>query len=321
MLVKQGAFINLLFKIFRFLAALAPLIWIYSRLNLPQFLDAAQKVAWWTIPAVALLTLLAMGLQGFRLLVLTRAFIQDLPIPAFFAAHMKSYFYSLVLPGAAAQDIVRATILSKDNQYQVIWAATWLAKLLGLIVLALYSLLGITLLGSEIFTSWIIKLAYAAFVVIIVLMIITFSKTSTRPLRSILSRLLPKRLLSLLESIRQSIYLYRGKPQTLAGVLLVTVIMQGVLILTSCFLIFGISDRFPLFACAAFIPLIELICTVIPITPNGIGLRETLVAIMFGYLGFTDEQLGLYVVIALATILIRLAGGIPVAIDAFRKSK
>jgi hypothetical protein len=71
-----------------------------------------------------------------------------------------------------------------------------------------------------------------------------------------------------------------------------------------------------------FIPLIEMAVISVSLTPNGMGLREAMLSLfLLQYLGFTPEQLGIYVFLNFAGILIRIVGVIPIAVEWLSRPK
>ena len=61
-----------------------------------------------------------------------------------------------------------------------------------------------------------------------------------------------------------------------------------------------------------FVPLIEVLCIVLPLTPGAIGIREGLMVIMFEQLGLSNADAGIYVLIAIIPTLLKLIGILPV---------
>jgi hypothetical protein len=140
----------------------------------------------------------------------------------------------------------------------------------------------------------------------------SFSKRLTSPLRPLFSRAIPRKFVAIVENIRQGIYIYRKERRALVSLFLVTLVAQISLILAACFTLYGITGKLFLSEYFAFIPIIEVIANSGP-TPNGMGVREALTAVLFKYLLVSKEQLGIYVFLTLFfTIALKLAGGLPV---------
>jgi glycosyltransferase 2 family protein len=296
----------------RYLVGILPIIWIFHLTNIPQLVRAAGQVTPWTIPIYTAIVLLSMTLQGVRWWVLIRAFIPALPFSRAMSCHFTGLFYSIALPGNAAQDLVRALLISKDNDYSVVWGSTWLSRILGLFALALLSLYGLFAIDTKMLPHGFLFSVISAFVVLAILFVVSFSKRVTNPGRLALKKILPGKIFGILENVREAIYKYRHKKREILYVSIITIIMQVLLVAAACFAIWGITGRLLAFECMAFIPIVELLCIALPLTPNGLGIRESLLAIMFLHIGLTTEQLGIYILFGFYSIFLKLVGGLPV---------
>jgi len=296
----------------KYIIAIIPFIWIYFHINIHSMLVACQKMAHWTLPLYTVVILLSMILQGVRWWMLTRAFIPTLSLKKIMSCHFAGLFYSIVIPGNASQDIVRAVMVSKENDYAIIWGATWISRLLGLIALAVLALWGLFAIDQKLLPSGFLPSMISAFIVLFVLLLLSFSKRTTSPIRLFVSKFIPQKFLTIIENIRQAIYLYKSQLGTVFIVGIVTLIMQLILIFAACIAIYGITGKLFIYECIAFTPIIELLCIAIPITPNGLGIRESLLGLMFLHLGLSPEQLGVYILFSFYSISMKLLGGIPI---------
>jgi uncharacterized membrane protein YbhN (UPF0104 family) len=204
-MAKKKSFSSIIIALVRAVLTIAPIIWIYSRVDITLFLQAIADVAWYTVPLISASILTAMFIQGYRWGVLTRVFLPQLPLSRILSAHFKALFYSIILPTSAAQDIVRAAILTTKEHYSVLWGATWLCRLMGLLVLGLLSIIGYTLIGPSLLPAWLYKALIFSLATVCILTAFSFSKRITRSFRPVFSRLLPKKALQILDDIRQSI--------------------------------------------------------------------------------------------------------------------
>jgi hypothetical protein len=249
-----------------------------------------------------------------------RAFLPKLPFGATISTHFKGLFYSIVLPTSAAQDIVRAAMLSRQGDYSVVWGATWVCRLLGLFVLAVLSLAGFLLIDSSLLPGWLSKAIGAAFAAILLFTTLSFSKKITRFFRPVAERILPEKVMQIADNVRQAIYLYRHRPGRMLMTFAVTVLVQLLVVLNAVILAKAITGSWYIIECLFFIPAIEIIVVSLPLTPNGMGLREGLLSLfLISFLGFSAEQVGVYVLLGFSGILLRVVGAVPVAYDFVRK--
>jgi uncharacterized protein (TIRG00374 family) len=292
--------------------AVIPIVWIFWRLDFHRLIACIPKVAWWTIPVMSTFIVLSMTLQGVRWWITLRPLIPGVPFNRVMAYHFIGVFYSIVLPTSASTDVVKTLLLSKQADYSVSWGATWLCRVIGFLALIILSVYGlVTLQHSELPKGFWFALG-GAFIVTAAVLSVSFSKRLTSPFRPLLRKIVPAKVAGILENIRQGIYLYRDKRGTLVLLFFVTMVTQIMMILAACFALYGVSGKLFLADYFAFIPIIEVVANSGP-TPNGMGTREALTALLFKYLHVSNEQLGIYVFLTLFfTIGLRLLGGLPV---------
>ena len=121
--------------------------------------------------------------------------------------------------------------------------------------------------------------------------------------------------------LREDIYNYREKKKALLSNFAITFVTQFLMIINSMILIGGITGNFYSKEMLTFIPIIEILALSIPLTPNGMGIREGLLALMFHHVGLTEEQIGTYILIGLLGVLIKLVGIFPVLYRQLLKKK
>lgn len=301
--------------------ALVPLVWIFWRLDFHRLYECSHLVAWWTIPGLCLFLMLSMSLQGVRWWLMLRALIPDLSFRRAMSYHFIGVFYAIVLPTSASTDVVKTLLLSKKFDYSVSWGATWICRIMGFLSLAFLSIYGLFTIKKDFLPKGFWIALSAAFVVSVLVFAFSFSKHMTGPFRPIFRRLLPKKFATVIENIRQGVYLYRKKYGVLFGVFVVSMLTQSTLIIAGCFTLYGITGRLFVADYFAFFPIIEVIASAGP-TPGGIGVREALTAVLFNYLNVSKEQLGIYVFLTLFFgLALKLLGGIPVLHGLFKRHR
>jgi hypothetical protein len=255
-------------------------------------------------------------IQGFRWWILLRAFIPGIPLSRTLMVHCKSIYYSILLPTSAPQDLIRAGMLTNKTNYDVIWGSTWVAKLIATAVLPLLFTVGYFLRQNLDVSPVIYKGASIALVVLVVALIMSFSKIITRPLRPVVGKLLPAKFLKIIESVRQSVYMYRGKYSRIFSVFLLSVLMQFVSLCNVSLIIKGITGSFHFLDCLFFVPLIEMAVISVPVTPCGAGIREVFMTLFLtNRLGFCSEQTAMYISFGVMVYVLRVFGGFFVLFD------
>ncbi|MFP4012816.1 MAG: YbhN family protein [Chitinispirillaceae bacterium] len=306
-------------KLLRLILGLAPIVWIFTRTDFTSVAENLKTISPLVLSSILLLVVTSIFLQGFRWWILVKRFIPDLNLLLTLKVHLQSTFYAIILPSSAAQDVVRAVILSRSHPSSIIWASSWIARLMGLFILMLLAFAGLTLFDTEVLPQGFRFSFFSVFAIALLASVASFSKTITRPLRRIMIRFPDNRLIQFFSNLRDSIYDYKNARTTLIQASTISLTTQLLLILNASLLFYAVTDRFYFWECLALIPLIEIISISLPLTPGGIGVREGLMALMFSQLGLDADQLASYVTISLLVSFSRLIGGLPLLYDYMMK--
>jgi glycosyltransferase 2 family protein len=307
-------------KAIRLIIAFIPVFVIFIKIDWHKMILAVMATAWWTVPILLLSTIISMFLQGYRWWLLLKPFAPLLSLGQTLRAHFLGLYYSIILPTSAAQDVVRATILSKNTDFTLSWASTWMSRILGLLALFAMSIYGLFGLKKYNLPSYFLISLSIAFAFLLLLFLFSFSKRFSSPIRGLFSRFIPEKFLQVAENIRQAIYNYRDQPGIFIYVFVITLLVQLTTFLGACFVIYGITGKLLLFESIVFLPIIEIICMTVPLTPNGIGLREGMLAIMFRQAGLSKESLGIFIVLGFLSISMKLFGSIAFLFPEKKKS-
>lgn len=272
--------------------------------------NVINHIAWWTVPAVILTTFVALVFQGLRWYVLLKSFNSDLKLGPALSAHFIATFYSIVVPSNLSQDVIKTVLISRQYSYASSWGATWLTKVIGLAISISLSLVGFAFLDLGYFKRILPSIAICL-LLLITLVVLSFSKHVTRHFRALFGKILPAKFLNILENIRQGIYLYKNKKNYILRCILLTFATQFIMVINGMLLLAGITGKFYILETIAFIPAIEIIAVSFIFTPNGLGIREMLAYGMFTYIGLSKEQLGIYIILSYITLLMKLVGLVP----------
>jgi uncharacterized protein (TIRG00374 family) len=108
---------------------------------------------------------------------------------------------------------------------------------------------------------------------------------------------------------------YTARPGVLAGAVLLSFVFQGVVITVVFLNARALDLAFPFSAFAVFVPLISL-AGMIPVSVNGLGVREALYILFFGRLGAPpDVSLSLALLYLAVTLVASLPGGVVYAVQ------
>ena len=280
---------KLYFTFFKFLIGLAlivlPFVWIFHKIDLQQLSNTLLKIQWWTFPVLIACNLIIMSLQGVRWWLLIKAFSKDLPFSQAMSFHFSSIFYSIVLPNSTAQEILRTLFVQKKVGSIVSWSSAWICKITGLITSVFFSLTGLLLLKNGNLPGYVFLSMGILVAFILIATLFSMSKKFSRPLRKVVMKFTPVKFFKWIENLREGIYQYRNKKESVGLAVGITVLIQIIFVVSVFFIIKGITGSNFFIECLAFIPLIEIISMAQPFTPNGIGIRDALIVLMFNHLG------------------------------------
>ena len=309
-------------RIVRGLGIITPFVWIFYQIELESLRRAFAAIPFWVLLPTLVLPVVPMALQGTRWWILLRTSLPSLSIGKTLECHFAASYYGLVLPGASAQEVVRALMLSRQVEYAVVWGATWVSKILGLVGWILVGLVGWGM-TDPLFASQnkdMAPILWVSALFMVLLLAASFSKTLTRPLREVVEQFVPPSFLEKVASVRDAIYLYRTEYKALISAILLTVILQLILIFGTSIVIYAISGVFYFWPFALVLALIEITVVILPLTPGGIGIREGLMAWLFESVGIGIEEVGIYIALSFLGNIARLVGGIPVAMGRVGRS-
>ncbi|MDR0307596.1 MAG: flippase-like domain-containing protein [Chitinispirillales bacterium] len=310
---KKSPVKKILLRLLRVILVAAPLVWVYTRTDGAALKEAIAAVHIQSLFYIAALYFLGIMTQGAKWWILVRRFIPELKLSKAVFVHMESTFYAMALPTAAAQDVVKSVILSRNHNPQIVWAASWLGKLMGCFVLIMFSVFGVIYLQSDLLPAGFGESLFTTLALMTVLIAASFSKKVTRlfkPLKPAAASLLGPKIVTFAEKMRNGIYAFKHERITLLQTFLFSTVSMLLIMFTISFTIYTVTGQFYFIECLAFVPLIEIMALSLPLTPGGLGIREALMAALFVHLGLSAEQTATYVTISLLMSMIRLTGGI-----------
>jgi uncharacterized protein (TIRG00374 family) len=290
-------------------------------------------VFWWTDTSILLerlrtarLELVAAGVvlyaagqalsayKWYLLLRPVRLAVAYLRVLAFYYIGM---FFNLFLPTLIGGDAVKALLLTRETGAPArATMSVFMERNLGLLALLSIALVSAwqapatTVAGLSLLT--LTALLFAAFVAANLVL-------STRITYQLLDRAIGVTPLARLRPRAASIYEaltpYRRAPLEVAAAILLSFVFQSVIIAVVFLNAHALSQEFPFFAVAVFVPLISL-AGMLPISVNGLGLREALYVFFFGGLGASTEVAVSMALLYLAvTFLASLPGGLVYALQ------
>jgi glycosyltransferase 2 family protein len=297
----------------KIIVSLSLLVWILSRAGLPEIFAAIRTADPRLLLAAYSLDIVGLLISVSRWEVLLRA-QGTAPRRSFLLkSSLVAVFFNNLLPSTVGGDASRAYDCYRQVGGRAMSSVLVdrLFGLLALVAFALFSLPFATQLASHVplLALW---LGGGVAGLLLVLWGI-FAERSWSASQSLLAKL-PARLGSALGLVRDAFQAYQGKWKTLVQAFALSVLLQANVVLYFVLVAWALNLGVPAFHFFLIVPL-ALFVMMLPISINGIGLREnTLAAMLAWYSVSTVDAVAFAWLAYLGNLLIGLLGGVVYAL-------
>jgi glycosyltransferase 2 family protein len=290
------------------------LTWILSRASLREVFGAIGS-------ADLLLLLTAYALEGLGVLISTsrwrlllRTQGETAPSLGFLIrSYLVATFFNNVLPSTVGGDASRAYDCYQEAGAPAM-SSVLVDRLLGLLALMLFALIGLPFAAglAERAPMLVLALWLGAAALLAALGAIFWGRSWPR-LRRLLARL-PERLAGAIALVWNAFRSYRGQWGTLLRAFGLSLLLQANVVLYYVLIARALHLDAPALSFFLIVPLATFV-TMLPISINGIGLREGALATMLGWYGVaTAGAVALAWLVYLSSVLFGLIGGIVYAV-------
>lgn len=289
------------------------LAWILSRASLPDIFEAIRAT-----DVVLLLAAYALdGVGGLISIARWRVLLGTQSAVPSVAFLLKSYlvavFFNNLLPSTVGGDASRAYDCYRQVGGQAV-SSVLVDRLLGLLALVLFALVGVsfaTRLTDHVPTlaPW---LGGGAAALLAVVGLIFFGRSGPR-MRGLLARL-PARLVRAITLVWNAFRSYRGQWRTLLKAFALSLLLQANVVVYFILIARALHIDAPALSFFLIVPLATFV-TMLPVSINGIGLRENALAAMLAWYGVAAaDAVALAWLVYLSSLLYGLIGGIVYAL-------
>jgi uncharacterized protein (TIRG00374 family) len=291
---------------------------VLKKAPLREIGDSLKEASLWWICLSFSLHSFGLLISAIRWQILIKAQGDHAPLGYLAKSYLAGNFFNLFLPTRFGGDVVRVWDGSKPSKSLLKSTAIVLVeRLTGIIVLLCFAL-GVSLFRLDVARELpVVWISLAVGLLGLTAILSFFHPFSARligllPERGVFSRIKEK-----IFEFRKIILIYRDKKPALFKALFWAFLLQVNVILHYYFVGKALSINIPFFDYFIFIPIVLLILT-IPVTINGLGLREILYISVFALYGISSSGAVSFSVIAdiAFTLIIGILGGI---IYAFRR--
>jgi uncharacterized protein (TIRG00374 family) len=273
--------------VLKLMVSLALLAYLVMQAELDGIMQATKNTRWPLVILVFFLFFVHFFIGTFRWRALARLHGAEPRLSYLFRSYMVANFFNNFLPSTIGGDIVRIYDTWRAGTSKAGAAATILVeRVLGILALAMLAAVGIALLGvGDILSSELVWLVGILIVGLLSVVILLFYPPFwwTRLIQSLVRSnvAVVSRMADIVQRVSGE---FQGARSTLALALLLSFLVQGNVILE--YYLIGIAIGIDLHPAVfvAIVPL-ALVMIMLPVSVNGIGLREGVFTLLFGLFG------------------------------------
>lgn len=281
--------------------SVALLSYLITQAGIEETLEQLKTANLWFVPVAVGLYLLSQYVSAYRWQFLSKALGFHLPLRTFYDYYLMGMFFSLFLPGAIGGDVMRMVFLARECKRKKREALLTLLAERGVGLIAVLLMTGTVCLLPPVHVIpsgiryTIIGMSLAAILGYLVLTGLPIARLAQR--------------YAFLNLLVQAEVYWRDFP-LLARSVLISFAIQGVMILTQVGIAQAVGIEVPLPCLIAVYGLAGLI-SVLPISFNGIGVREGAYVSLFHFMGIPKETaLAFAIYWFMVSALTSLVGGI-----------
>jgi uncharacterized protein (TIRG00374 family) len=247
----------------------------------------------------------------FRWRMLMRPLMPVFSLVRLFQIYCIGLFFNLAFPTAVGGDVVKMYYAGKPSRnYAQSFAATFLDRDAGMLAMMIIACIGTFLMPSEIPGIPVRLLIWLSFAAFVGANIVIFMPSLHRLFTRLLHRLKLSRTAGRVDAISNAFQVMGKHPRVLLDSLLISMFNQVLVFAVAWVTAEGLHLHISFLYFLVFIPVITLI-TMIPISLNGLGLREYAFVSLFGGIGVAPATgLALSLLTLLMIVLSAVPGGI-----------
>ena len=247
----------------------------------------------------------------FRWRLLMGPLLPVLPMSRLFGIYCIGLFFNLAFPTLIGGDVVKAYYAGKPSKrYAQSFAAAFLDRDSGMLALMLIACLATILYPVDVPGVPVSLIIWSVFVAFILANLAIFAPFLHRHLTGILQRMNMIRLAGKVDALSSAFQVMRREPRVLLGSLAISLLNQILFISVNWVMARGLNLDVSIVHFWVFIPVITLV-SMIPVSLNGMGLREYAFLSLFSSIGIAREScIALGLLSSAVIILSAIPGGV-----------
>lgn len=286
-------------------------LYIFRKIDFHQFADTLRQARWGMLLAGFAVLWIAHLICIYRWRLLMRPLMPVLSIPSLLGIYCIGLFFNLTFPTVIGGDIVKVYYAGKPaKSYARSFAATFLDRDAGMLAMMIIACAALLLYPVQVPRIPVALIIWGVFALFILGNIAVFAPGFHRLLIAALHRLRLAKIAAKIDMISNAFQVMGTHKPVLWGSLAISFLNQLIVISVSWITALGLGIDISPYYFLIFVPVITLI-SMIPISLNGMGLREYSYMSLFGAIGVPHAScIALGVVSSLVIILSSLPGGI-----------
>ncbi|MBA7596376.1 hypothetical protein ES703_03346 [subsurface metagenome] len=296
----------------RLIVGIGLLLFLFSKADTSKVLAILKQTDFLFIVLSIIFFLLAVAIISARWKILLSAHSIDIPFHKTFSYYLVGFFFNNFLPTGVGLDIVRGVYASNNYGKK----AECFASVISERMIGFFSIL---LLGIFSLPLFIVKNRFILFIflglvfltILFIAGIFFFLKGKTLKRFNWLFKIkILSKLKNKIKRLYDALYYYKKRKLVVFQTILLSFLFQVILITMAFFIGKALLVEIPYYYYLAFIPVIN-IASMIPITINGIGIREGLYVFLFNLASVKSSQSILISIIYLGiTMVVSLSGAV-----------
>ncbi len=288
------------------------IILILSNIKLIPLYDVFKKCNTTYLLLTYLLFIFGVAISTYKWMILLRA--QHIHHPQFIKLaylYLIGMFFSNFMPTETGGDIIRAYEVGKENNNQIAsFSAIAAERISGLSALIVYATIGVALNFSLASSLKVTTLILSSFAIMLISYYIIFNERFYKKLVNNTSRFSRTRLFDSIKKTIHHISIYKKKKHTIIITVLTSLVFQFFTIFFVYALLLSMHISVNFINLLLICPSITIV-SMLPLSINGIGLRESAFIYMFTKNGVTSEQaLALALIYRIGIMVPSVIGGI-----------
>ena len=285
--------------------------YIFTRIDSSQFTETLRAANMTLLIAAFLLLWLGHFICIFRWRLLMRPLMPTPTIANLFGIYCIGMFFNLTFPTIIGGDVVKVYYAGKQSKaWAESFASTFLDRDAGMFAMMIIACSATLIHPVSVPGIPVALILWSIFFLFVFGNIAIFTPRFYRLLSTLLQKLRLAKIAAKMDNIARAFQIVGKHPGTLWAALGISFMNQLLVIATTWVAALGLGVHISPFYYLIFVPVITLI-SMIPISLNGMGLREFSFMSLFGAIGVSHEScIALGLLASLMTILSSLPGGI-----------